>query len=370
MRTDLNLFIGIMSGTSLDGIDVALVSIENNQTKLISSLETPFTPTLKTELTKLITDQQCHLSKIGELSHNLAIAYSKAVNQLLGKANIESNQIAAIGLHGQTVFHSPNTQPAFSLQLVNASVVAEMTGICCVHNFREMDLALDGQGAPLVPPFHESLCNQLKVSDEDNLVFVNIGGIANITLSQNNTLTGFDSGPGNTLIDSFAQKYCGVDFDSNGEMAKQGTINKALLNALLKDDYFSQPKPKSTGREYFNLDWLTSFEELDTNAKYDVLATLTELTALSIAEHLYETKGTLALCGGGAKNGFLVERIAHHLSQWHVCSSDSLNINADFMEAMAFAWLAHRTLNKLPGNAPSATGAKREAILGQITFAP
>ena len=137
MRTDLNLFIGIMSGTSLDGIDVALVSIENNQTKLISSLETPFTPTLKTELTKLITDQQCHLSKIGELSHNLAIAYSKAVNQLLCKANIESNQIAAIGLHGQTVFHSPNTQPAFSLQLVNASVVAEMTGICCIHNFRE-----------------------------------------------------------------------------------------------------------------------------------------------------------------------------------------------------------------------------------------
>ncbi|MFY8350650.1 anhydro-N-acetylmuramic acid kinase [Pseudoalteromonas sp. SSM20] len=366
-----SLYIGIMSGTSLDGIDIAIVEIVENQTRLVASLETPFTSTLKQLLTSLITLKKCNLAEIGVISHQLAIEYADAVNALLKKENLKSSAIKAIGVHGQTVFHHPLGEHAHSLQLVNASVLATKTSIDCVHNFREMDIALGGQGAPLVPLFHQSLRSQLPLNlPEQALVFANIGGIANLSLCDENELLGFDSGPGNTLIDSFTKKAFNKEYDFNGALARKGKINQTLLKTMLNDPYFSAEIPKSTGREYFNLAWLNAFTEFTNLSPYDTLTTLTELTAITLAQPLIAKSGLLILCGGGAKNSLLVERIQYHLSNWRIATSDEFGISADFMEAMAFAWMAYRTINKLPSNAPSVTGAKQAAVLGQITFAP
>lgn len=364
-----DLFIGVMSGTSLDGIDVALVRIEQGNTHLIASLATPFTAKLKNVLTTFITDQHCTFASFGQVSMMLANEYAIAINTLLHQQSIDSNLISAIGVHGQTVFHQPDAPYPHSLQLVNASVLAEKTGITCVHNFREMDLALGGQGAPLVPLFHQRIAKQINQT-MDSLVFANIGGIANISMTMEGQLVGFDTGPGNTLIDSYIQHALGHDFDPGGEFAKQGQINHHFLQAMLADDYFSQPAPKSTGREYFNLKWLNQFKEYEQLNTLDILATLTELTAMTLGQFLKSGSGTLALCGGGAKNTFLKQRIAYHLPRWHICNSSELGIDADFMEAIAFAWFAYRTINQLTANEPSVTGAKKSAVLGQITFAP
>ncbi|WP_372766739.1 anhydro-N-acetylmuramic acid kinase [Pseudoalteromonas sp.] len=371
MENIYSYYIGIMSGTSLDGIDIALVEIINNQTRLIASLETPFTPNLKQQISSLITLKKCDLSEIGATSHQLALEYADAVNRLLTQEKLAPSQIKAIGVHGQTVFHHPFGQYAHSLQLVNASVLATKTGIDCVHNFREMDIALGGQGAPLVPLFHQSLRTRLPVDlTAQALVFANIGGIANLSLCDENELLGFDSGPGNTLIDSFTKKVFDKEYDFNGALARKGKINKTLLKAMLNDPYFSAEIPKSTGREYFNLSWLELFAEFKNLSPYDTLATLTELTAITLTQSLLSKSGLLVLCGGGAKNSLLVERIQSHLPNWRITNSNEFGISADFMEAMAFAWMAYRTLNNLPSNAPTVTGAKKSAVLGQITFAP
>lgn len=371
MNANSSLYIGIMSGTSLDGIDIALVEINNNQTRLIASLETPFTSELKQQLASLITSKTCNLASIGTLSYQLANEYADAVNQLLLENKFTPSAITAIGVHGQTVFHQPNSLFPHSLQLVNASVLATKTGIDCVHNFREMDIALGGQGAPLVPLFHQSLRSQLPIDlPEQPLVFANIGGIANLSFCDESNLLGFDSGPGNTLIDIITKKRFDKEFDKNGALARKGKINTALLDEMLNDPYFLSDIPKSTGREYFNLYWLESFSAYANINGYDTLATLTELTAITMTQTLTAKTGLLILCGGGAKNAFLVERIQFHLPHWRIASSDEFGISADFMEAMAFAWMAYRTLNNLSSNAPSVTGAKKAAVLGQITFAP
>ncbi|AIY66532.1 anhydro-N-acetylmuramic acid kinase [Pseudoalteromonas piratica] len=371
MNAHSSLYIGIMSGTSLDGIDIALVEITDNQTRLIASLETPFTPSLKQQLSSLITSKQCDLATIGDLSYQLADEYANAVNYLLNENKVSASAVTAIGVHGQTVFHHPESNYPHSLQLVNASVLAVKTGINCVHNFREMDIALGGQGAPLVPLFHQSLRPQLAIElPEESLVFANIGGIANLSICDKDNLLGFDSGPGNTLIDIIVQTRFEKEFDHNGALARKGNVNSAFLEAMLTDPYFQSEIPKSTGREYFNLSWLASFEEYANINAYDILATVTELTAITMTQTLKAKSGLLILCGGGAKNALLVERIKSYLPKWRVASSDDFAISADFMEAMAFAWMAYRTLNGLPSNAPSVTGAQKAAILGQITYAP
>lgn len=371
MKQNSIYYIGIMSGTSLDGIDIALVNIVNGQTRLVASLETPFTDSLHQLLSSIITNKTCNIADIGNASYQLACEYAVAVNHLLQTQQIDAKEIKAIGAHGQTVFHDPNSETPHSTQLLNASVLAAKTGITCVHNFREMDIALGGQGAPLVPLFHQSLLAQVSTNKhKDSLIFANIGGIANLTICHQDTLLGFDSGPGNTLIDSFTQQAFDQPYDRNGDLAKQGKINQELLKQLLDDDYFALPTPKSTGREYFNLTWLRQKCTEHTLNNHDVLATLTELTAVTIANLIQSKEGRLVLCGGGTKNAYLVARLQHHLPSWHVTTSDNIGVSADFMEAMAFAWMAYRTLNHLPANAPSVTGANKAAILGQITFAP
>ncbi|WP_161805643.1 anhydro-N-acetylmuramic acid kinase [Pseudoalteromonas sp. P1-9] len=371
MKQNSICYIGIMSGTSLDGIDIALVNIVNGQTRLVASLETPFTESLHQLLSSIITNKTCNIADIGNASYQLACEYAAAVNQLLQTQQVDANEIKAIGAHGQTVFHDPNSETPHSTQLLNASVLAAKTGITCVHNFREMDVSLGGQGAPLVPLFHQSLLAQINSNKhKDSQVFANIGGIANLTICHQDTLLGFDSGPGNTLIDGFTQQAFDQPYDRNGDFAKQGKINQELLKQLLDDDYFALPTPKSTGREYFNLTWLRQKCAENTFNNHDMLATLTELTALTIASPIQSKVGTLVLCGGGAKNAYLVARLQHHLPDWHVTTSDNVGVSADFMEAMAFAWMAYRTLNHLPANAPSVTGANKAAVLGQITFAP
>lgn len=362
--TASNLFIGIMSGTSLDGIDVALVTIDNNQTQFIAGYACKFSNELQEKLLTLIQNPVCHLAELGEISTRLGIEYANAVNSLLKQQQISNKDIVAIGCHGQTVFHAPNASPGFSWQLVNASVLAERTEISVVHNFREMDLALGGEGAPLVPLFHQSLITDTA----HNWVFLNIGGIANVSLINEQPLLGFDTGPGNTLIDLLTSHHFNLAYDKNGDIAKRGRVCQQTLQAMLADPYFKRKAPKSTGREYFNQAWLGKFT-LNQLAPEDAVATVTELTALTIANALQSNPvSKLVVCGGGSLNGFLLSRLAFHLASWHLVTADEIGLNSEYMEAMAFAWFAYRTINHQVSSAKAVTGARKDAILGQITF--
>ncbi|GHE83464.1 anhydro-N-acetylmuramic acid kinase [Thalassotalea profundi] len=365
-------YIGIMSGTSLDAIDVALVSIKDNKTQLVSAIEAPFEHELREQLLTLCTDGHVHLKALGELTVKLSLAYSDAVNLLLSHHKVSSEQVLAIGCHGQTVFHSPEGKYPFSMQLINASVLTANTGITTVSDFRSMDIALGGQGAPLVPTFHQSLVN----NTNPNAVFLNIGGIANVSLINGDNLTGFDTGPGNVLMDGWMQQKFGLKYDDNGTLAKQGIIIEPLLMAMINDDYFHKKGVKSTGREYFNLSWLTLHLTQFSNTypeqvvrNEDVLATLVMLTAKTIANALMHLSNTVVyVCGGGAKNSYLIEKLNDLLPNSQVTTTKSLNVDPDYVEAMAFAWLAYRCITKQTANDCAVTGASRKAVLGQITY--
>lgn len=361
------LFIGIMSGTSVDAIDLALVDITRNQSRFIKGLETPFTDKLRQRINQLVSTQQATFIEYGEVGLELAIAYAEGVKTLLEQCDLTADDIIAIGCHGQTVFHQPHGALPFSLQLLNASKVAELTGIHCVHNFREMDLALSGQGAPLVPLFHQSMLK----TDNMPLIVANIGGIANISILSPEPLLGFDTGPGNTLIDVICQSHFQQSCDFDAKLAKQGSVNEPLLKRLLNDPYFKQLPPKSSGREYFNHQWLEGhLAHIECNP-IDLLTTLTELTAQSLANEINRYQaGKLILCGGGCKNPLLIERITTRLTNWQVLTSHEVGINSDYMEAMAFAWLAYRTLSNQTSNDSKVTGARYNAVLGQFTAAP
>ncbi len=359
-------FVGIMSGTSVDAIDVALVEIKHNKTEFIAALETPFTAPLKSKVLQLIESQHSSLLNLGEIGVELAMEYASAVNELLKQNSLDAVDILAIGCHGQTVFHHPLGNSPFSTQLVNASVLSQKTGIHCIHNFREMDIAEGGQGAPLVPLFHSSLLP----TQQGTQVVANLGGIANVSIINPKPIYGFDTGPGNTLIDVYVQTHCNVSYDNQGQLARSGNIIATLLQRLLKDEYFSRSAPKSTGREYFNLAWLTPF--LDNSYSHvDILATLVELSAITLTQSLsHLPSGQLSLCGGGVRNTYFIERIQHHATDWQVSSTSEQGINSDSMEAMAFAWLAYRTLTGQYGNDKQVTGADQNVVLGQITIAP
>ncbi|XQW86765.1 anhydro-N-acetylmuramic acid kinase [Thalassotalea piscium] len=368
-----NYYIGIMSGTSLDGIDVALVSINHNKTQFIAAIEVPFEGELREELLNLCLNGQIHLKVLGELTVKLSLAYADAVNQLLIQQDLNANDIIAIGCHGQTVYHSPEGDYPFSMQLINASVLTAQTGITSVSDFRNMDIALGGQGAPLVPPFHHSLVEHLNVKNNSDIAFVNIGGIANISLVGSEQIIGFDTGPGNVLIDSWMQQSFSLNYDDNGALAKQGRVLKPLLKDMLNDDYFSKVGAKSTGREYFNLQWFSYYLDRynKNNAQandHDILATLVALTAYSITNTLnHIPSGVVYICGGGAKNCYLVETIRQLLPLCEVTTTAEIDVDPDYVEAMAFAWLAYRCMTNQVANDHNVTGAKKQAILGQIT---
>ncbi len=362
------LYIGLMSGTSLDGIDAALVEIDSlGMPHLLASHYQPYDKSLQTQLFKLSQAAEVSLEDLATLDQTLGQLYAACCLTLLDTNDYQTSDIQAIGCHGQTIRHKPRPD-AFSIQIGDANIVAELTGITTVADFRRRDIAAGGEGAPLVPAFHQHAF----IDYHNPRQILNLGGIANITvLSQDSENTfGFDLGPANALSNEWVEKHWQLNFDEGGELARSGTIQPNLLEKWLAIEYFDKPPPKSTGRELFNL---TQFEqrtpEMNHLKKEDVLASLIELTAISISRGVEQwgyTDGELFLCGGGAHNIYLIERIQHHLINIRIGRTDDLGIPVDMVEACAFAWLAYRAMNRLAGNLPNTTGAKGPRVLGAI----
>lgn len=364
------LYIGIMSGTSLDGVDTVLVEIDGPQIKRLASHDHPIPSDLKQRLLNISLGQSTNLVEIGQLDHLLGKLYAQAVIALLDKSGYRANQITAIGNHGQTVFHQPNGDTPFTTQLGDANIIAALTGIDTIADFRRKDIALGGQGAPLVPAFHQSIFS----SSQSSVVVLNIGGIANISvLRPNQAVVGYDTGPGNMLMDAWCAKQTGQAYDQDAQLALQGRVSLALLSQLLREPYLALNAPKSTGRELFNLPWLES-QLIDSSlSEQDVQRTLCEYSAVTIANEVEKfhlgPAPELLVCGGGAHNPLLMQRIRELLPEWQVLTTDERGVNSNDMEAMAFAWLAYRRIHNLPSNLPEVTGASRNVSLGVMYFA-
>jgi len=354
-------YIGIMSGTSLDAVDVVLCEIDAHSCDLMASLEFPLSLELKTDILNMIEGKST-LEAFGQIDHRLALLFTQAVGALLIRENIDVSTIAAIGLHGQTLWHDPQGKYPFSMQLGDPNIVSVKSGIAVVSDFRRKNVALGGQGAPFAPAFHEFLFASLA----QDVAIVNIGGMANITVladSVNDKLIGYDTGCGNVLMDLWMARHEGLGYDKDGMWARSGRVDYRLLDKMMSDDYFSQKYPKSTGREKFNASWLDAMLEGKTHTPEDVQRTLLELTALSISnEVLHFNRDLVLLCGGGAKNSFLVERIKQLMPNVEV----AISANADYIEAMTFAWLAYKRVHKEKVNLKDVTGACDNAILGGI----
>ncbi len=350
-----------MSGTSLDGVDVALCSIGNKRCNLLATHFIPFEESLKNKILDLIANR-VSLKEIGEVDYKLALFYVKAVNELLAINKVNPLDIKAIGLHGQTLWHEPLGKYPFSMQLGNASVLAVKTKIDVVSDFRSKDIALGGQGAPLAPAFHAFLFSHL-----DRVAVVNIGGMANISIFKPELL-GYDTGCGNVLMDIWIKEHLNVVYDKDGAWAKSGQVHKDLLDSMLNDPYFLLNYPKSTGREYFNKNFLRKhLKPFGKICAKDVQATLLALTVESIAKEIkrFDIK-ELLVCGGGARNTFLMERLQEALDDVEVSSTQKYGVDSDNMEAMIFAWLAYKRLHCEKVNIKSVTGAKENTILGAI----
>ena len=363
-------YIGLMSGTSLDGIDAVLAKIgPNGQTSAVEAVSAPFAPDLRKALFELQTPGPNELDRERRAGNALALAYAKAVVTLLNKANLQASDITAIGAHGQTIRHQPHLGDlAYTHQTLNPALLAEKTGIDVIADFRSRDLAAGGQGAPLVPAFHAQQFSATK-----SIAVLNIGGIANLTLLPNGgEITGFDCGPGNVLMDAWIHQHQGNAFDENGKWALQGKVNTELLARMLSDPFFAKAPPKSTGRDDFHLNWLQ--EKLgDVNHSIeDVQATLLHLSAHSALEALVRhgpQTQKLIVCGGGAKNQALMNLLkvkAQHFftEPLEITTSDSVGIDPQLVEGLAFAWLAWAHKEKRPANLPAVTGAKGPRILG------
>lgn len=362
-----DLFIGLMSGTSLDGIDAAAVRF-TPECQIVATHSEAIPPALKQDILSLTQPGDHEIDSMGKVDRSLGELFAKAVNDLLSKNGLSAEQVSAIGSHGQTIRHRPEF--GFTLQIGDANQIAELTGITTVADFRRRDMAANGQGAPLVPAFHHAMLH----SKDSNRILLNIGGMANLTYlpksAEQNTL-GFDTGPGNVLLDAWIKHCRNLPFDQNGEWAFSGSVNKDLLEQLSSIEYFAEPPPKSTGREQFNLAWLEqTLTTLPQIKPEDVQRTLLELTATSITDaikaHIPTQAFELYICGGGSFNQALTQRISDLLPNINVSNSGDIGIDADWMEAAAFAWLAMRCLDGKTGNNPNVTGAKGDRILGAI----
>jgi len=368
----MKYYIGLMSGTSLDAIDAALVSFADERPVLHHAINYPLSESLRDDIRALCTPGDNEIDRMGQLDIVLGNTFAAAVKQLLADAGIDATQIHAIGSHGQTVRHRPRLEKGkcFTLQIGDPNTIAELTGITTIADFRRRDMAVGGQGAPLVPAFHATFFS----TDTQARVILNIGGMANVTLLPADTKTpvsGFDTGPGNILLDSWIQQQQQQPFDHDGQWAASGTVNLSLLDLLLKDDFFRLIPPRSTGREYFNLAWLQQYLDKyeHTLSPVDVQATLSELTATSIADAIkkYAAEYTeLVVCGGGVRNADLMQRLIKKRASTIVKTSDDYGLPAEWMEAVAFAWLARERLAQRPGNLPGVTGASRPVVLGGI----
>ena len=362
-----DFYVGLMSGTSMDGIDAVLVDFENNGVAIRATHTAPYPQDLKDALSKAIREPlDVPLDPSGELDRRVGECFRDAARSVIDKADVSSRKVIAIGSHGQTLRHQPNADEPFSLQIGNPDIIAKGTGVTTVANFRTADILAGGQGAPLVPPFHQWLFQ----SQESGRVIANIGGIANITVlsAGNSSILGFDTGPGNGLMDAWINHHHERPFDRDGAWAASGSVIKPLLDRLLADPYFGLHAPKSTGFEYFNLKWLQSFGVDQFNAA-DVQATLCKLSATTISNAIREYAagtGEIYVCGGGAHNAELMRRLSLINSGATVSSTSAAGLDPDWVEAVAFAWLAMRTLNGQTGNLPSVTGATHKVVLGDI----
>lgn len=356
------LYIGLMSGTSLDGIDAVLLALDGPPA-VRQHTHHPLPAPLRSALLDLNTSGSDELHRAAQAANALAQAYATTVHALLARAGLSSGAVDAIGCHGQTVRHRPDA--GYTLQLVNGALLAELTGIRVACDFRSRDIAAGGEGAPLVPAFHQAVF----ADPQQSRAIVNIGGIANIThLPVQGTVSGFDCGPGNLLMDGWIARHRHVAYDAAGAWAAQGSVLPALLERLCSDPFFRRPPPKSTGRDLFSLAWLEQALG-GTERPVDVQATLLELTASMIAQALdahCAAAADIFLCGGGARNSALQARLAALLPQRRVAVTDALGIAADAVEAAAFAWLAARALAGEPGNLPAVTGARGPRVLGAI----
>jgi len=353
-----------MSGTSLDGIDIALCTINDNDITTINAKEYSYDAKIKEEVLFAISNP-ISLEFIGTLNHKLALMYSKVLEEFFSDFDINPKQVTAIGLHGQTVWHSPDTPYPFSMQLGDGALIAKRVKIDVVNDFRSADVANGGQGAPLTPAFHQAIFE--KKNDDKSTAVLNLGGIANITILTESFI-GYDVGVANILSDYWILKKQNLPFDKDGSWARQGVVNNELLKLLLSDPYFKQLPPKSTGREYFNATWLENKLELfPTISAVDIQATLLEFTIVPIIEVLKEKQiKRLIVCGGGALNGYLLERLSQSLESIEVLKSDDVGIDSTFLEAIAFAWLAYKRVNHQHIDLQTITGSSRPSILGGI----
>jgi len=354
------LIFGVMSGTSLDGIDVVLIKAGNNQIKLIDFAHQPYPKTLVNAL--LCAQKPSHNDL--EVSIELGLLHAKItasiINNMLRKLNIDVKDVCCIGYHGQTIRHQPIKK--FSIQIGNAHMLAEKTNITVIADFRNRDIVAGGQGAPLVPAFHQ----QVFSSPTKNRIIINIGGISNITyLRINRKLIGFDCGPGNLLLDHWIQKNKNKNYDNQGKWAKTGNIIPKLLTEFMKEPFFQKKLPKSTGRDLFNSKWLENFDHKNESPE-DIQRTLLELTALSISMAINKycnEVDQIFICGGGSKNLFLKNRL-EQITSHKINDTKELGIPSQSVEAAAFGWLANETINNVPNNSPEITGSSGKRILG------
>lgn len=363
MNSGQDLYIGLMSGTSSDAIDAALVQFSDSGFELLSTLAVTLDEPIVDRIQRAVDGTADRISDISELDALLAQAFADTAQRLKAQAGVD--QITAIGSHGQTVKHQPRGCLPYTVQLGNGARIAALTNTTTVSDFRTADLALGGQGAPLVPAFHRAVFSD----PDENRVIINIGGIANVTvLHREDQLSGFDTGPGNTLMDHWFRQHQAGAYDKNGAWAHTGKYLPELLSTLLEYDYFSRPVPKSTGLEEFNLGWLSTSLIGDERPE-DVQATLVELTVESIAQSINKnatTTDAVYLCGGGAHNEYLVNQLNNRLTPLPLYTSDRLGLPVDWVEAVAFAWLAKERLKNRPTNCPEVTGSSRELALGAV----
>ncbi len=360
-------YIGVMSGTSVDGLDVALVDMSGGKPRLVHCKTLQLPPGLAAAVVALASPGDDEVERSGACDAALGEFIGQTILRCLDAWQIAPCDVRAIGCHGQTIRHRPDSTPPFTVQIGDPNRIAEITGIDTVADLRRRDIAAGGEGAPLAPLFHDALFRH----GERHRVVVNIGGIANATMlaAGSDSILGFDTGPGNALLDAWIQRCKGEPYDAGGAWAREGTVATRLLDTLRADPFVSRPPPKSTGKEVYNLDYVIRAATPFALDPADVQATLLEFTAWSIAAAVDRWGpgiGDLITCGGGRHNHALAERLAAHLPGYAILSSDDLGVDGDGLEAAAFAWFAYRTLAGLPSNVPAVTGAKGARILGAI----
>jgi anhydro-N-acetylmuramic acid kinase len=366
------LYVGLMSGTSIDAIDCAVVRCSQDTIELLETAEHAIPETVRKEIAQLSHSGPGEIEIMGRLDRVIGALFAEASLNLLEAAGIAAQDIAAIGSHGQTIRHRPPSgghapKESFTLQIGDPNTIAELTGITTVADFRRRDIAAGGEGAPLAPAFHAAAFAKPGV----NRAIVNIGGIANASILMGDRLhLGFDTGPGNTLLDHWIARHRGDRYDRDGAWSAEGSVSPELLSRLLGHPFLDKSGPRSTGKEVFNLSWLSQcYPDLEATDPQTVQSTLAEYTAASIAKALVESRSRLDevyVCGGGAHNADLMRRLHRHLKPTSLASTNALGMNPDWVEAAAFGWLAYRSIAGLPGNAPAGTGANGFRVLGGI----